>query len=420
MNYKPNPLLYAANEDFYSSFRIDISLRSEIDYAVLSRAVAAAMERYPYFCVRAERDGNSIVLRHNPLPVPVYNDARCAVLGSEECGGHLLTFGCEGRSIYLNASHFIADGMGIDPLLKTVLYLYVSELYGSEGLDAEKILMPTDPISDAEYAYPFPNEPIEIDSIYLPKAAPCGVYQLDPDAFEGGGPYAYHLHIPQKAMMSVANPSDGSPISFLSVMLYRALCRLDEGIDKPIVAHVQHQYRSALRAFATRHSMVSYIPVSLSVRMKERGVTDQNTVVRGQILLGSEVDADFLAVNRMLEAFPDGDEVSLEEKKAAMRKFVDESILNKTFGISYVGKMNWFGLDRYVEDIHAYIGEKSTKNMLLIEVMTVGEDFTLNFMQSGKGERYVKAFVEELCRLDIPVSIVGESGYALSDTRLTV
>ena len=128
--------------------------------------------------------------------------------------------------------------------------------------------------------------------------------------------------------------------------------------------------------------------------------------------------ADVLAVNRILEAFGGGE--SLEEKKQAMRKYVDDSIREKTFGISYVGKMSWYGLDRYVEDIHAYIGEKSTKNMLLIEIMTIGEDFTVNFMQSGKGERYVKAFVEELRAFDIPVSIVCEERYSLSDTRLPV
>lgn len=55
-------------------------------------------------------------------------------------------------------------------------------------------------------------------------------------------------------------------------------------------------------------------------------------------------------------------------------------------GISCVGKMDRCGMDRYVEDLLAYIGEKSTPNMLLIEVMTVRDYFSINFMQSGGGE----------------------------------
>ena len=118
----------------------------------------------------------------------------------------------------------------------------------------------------------------------------------------------------------------------------------------------------------------------------------------------------------MLNAFPKSQDASLEDKKTAMRRYVSDSIEGKTFGISSVGKMDWCGLDRYVEDIHAYIGEKHTENMLLIEVMTIGEDFTVNLMQSGGGRIYVDAFIEQLRLMDIPVSLVGEESYTLCDT----
>lgn len=418
MRYKPNPLLYAASRDFYSSFKLAVTMSSEVDYEVLSRSVAKAMERYPYFCVYPEKDGNRIWLRHNPNPVPVFDGDCCPVLGSDEVFGHLLAFGCEGRRIFLNASHYIADGMGIDPVLKTVLYLYVSELYGDEGLAVERIPMPESPVANEEYDYPFPDKPVETDTQYMQKKVQCGTYELNSAEFDGGGLYAYHLHIPQRDMMKKANPSDGSPVSFLSVMLYRALCLIDGELEKPVVAHVQHQYRAVMRAPQSRHSMVSYIPVSLSAKIKDRDVEAQNTIVRGQVLLGSEVATDVEAVNRLLEALPSGEGASLAEKEESMRRFVEDSIRNKTFGISYVGRMDWCGLDKYVVDIHAYIGEKNTPNMLLIEVMTVGDDFTLNFMQSGKGDRYVKAFAEQLQGFGIPVSFVGESRYTLCDTQI--
>jgi hypothetical protein len=103
-----------------------------------------------------------------------------------------------------------------------------------------------------------------------------------------------------------------------------------------------------------------------------------------------------------------------------MARYAMNSTRGKTFGISYVGKMDWCGLERYVEDLHVYIGEKHTNNMLLLEVMTVGDDFSLTFMQSGKGEYYLGAFIEEVCALDIPVKIVGEERYTLCDTDLSL
>jgi hypothetical protein len=80
--------------------------------------------------------------------------------------------------------------------------------------------------------------------------------------------------------------------------------------------------------------------------------------------------------------------------------------------------MDWCGLDRYIEDIHVYIGEKATPNMLLIEVMTIGEDFSINFMQGGRGRRYLDSFIEQLCGFGIPVRLVGEERYTLCDTKI--
>jgi hypothetical protein len=305
--------------------------------------------------------------------------------------------------------------MCVDPLLKSLLFLYVSECYGVEGLATDRIRMPDSSVCEGEFAYPFPDRPIEVEPVILPKV-PEESYCLDSNAFDNKGLYAYHLHIPQRAMMAKASSSDGSPVSFLSVLLYRALHQLDPNIDKPVVAHVQHQYRSVLRAHMSHHSLVNYIPVVLVPCLSQWDVEKQNTVVRGQVILKGGSDADVMAVNRLIKAFPN--DASFIDKKGAMARYAENSIHGKTFGISYVGKMDWCGLERYVDDLHAYIGEKHTKNMLLIEVMTVGEDFSLTFMQSGRGKKYLNAFIEEIRALDIPVSLIGEERYALCDTNL--
>ncbi|MBQ5886179.1 MAG: hypothetical protein IIW82_00805 [Clostridia bacterium] len=416
MNFKPNPLLYGANEDFFSTFRLAIRMNSPVDYELLARSVEKAMVRYPYFCVYPEREGETLVLRYNKRPLPVFPDDRTVTLGSEDSRGHLISFGCKDKTIFIDASHYLADGMGVDPLLKSLLYIYVSERYGTEGLEVERIRMPDSPVCEGEFAYPFPDRMIEAEELDILPKAPEEAYSLDPDAFDKDGLYAYHLHIPQKAMMAKASSSDGSPVSFISVLLYRALHRLDQNIDKPVVAHVQHQYRSTLQTPMSHHSLVNYIPVVLSPRMSGWDVEKQNTVVRGQVILKGGRDADVVAIRHLIEAFPV--DATLADKKEAMARYAEGSIHGKTFGISYVGKMDWCGLERYVNDLHAYIGEKHTENMLLIEIMTVGEDFSLTFMQSGRGEKYLNAFLQEIRALDIPVSLVGEEKYALCNTCL--
>ena len=416
MKFKPNPLLYGANEDFFSTFRLAIRMKSIVDYELLSRSVERAMVRYPYFCVCPEREGEKLILRYNKRPVPVFCDDRTVTLGSDESRGHLISFGCKDNTIFIDASHYLADGMGVDPLLKTLLYLYVSERYGTEGLETDRIRMPDSPVGEGEFVYPFPDRAMDTEELFLLSKAPEEAYGLDPDAFDKDGLYAYHLHIPQKAMMAKASSSDGSPVSFLSVLLYRAFQRLDQNIDKPVVAHIQHQYRAALKAPMSHHSLVNYIPVVFSPRLSSWDVEKQNTAVRGQVILKGGKEEDIMAVNRLLETFPEG--APFAEKKEAMADYAKNSIRGKTFGISYVGKMDWCGLEQYVDDLHAYIGEKHTKNMLLVEVMTIREDFSLTFMQSGRGEKYLTAFMKESSELGIPVKLVGEERYTLCNNSL--
>ena len=418
MKFKPNPLLYGANEDFLSTFRLAIRMKDTVDYDILSRSVEKAIVRYPYFCVFPEREDENIVLRYNNQPVPVFRDDRTVTLGSEESRGHLISFGCKNNTIFIDCSHYLADGMGVSPLMMSLLYLYVSERYGAEELKAERIRMSDSPICDGEHIYPFPDRAINNEELRILPKEPDEVYDLDPAVFDDKGLYAYHLHIPQNEMMAKASSSDGSPVSFLSVLLYRALHRLDHNIDKPVVAHVQHQYRAVLCTPMSHHSLVNYISVAMAPRLNKWDVEKQNTVVRGQVILKGDKDSDIASINRLIEAFPN--ESSFDDKKGAMAHFAEKSVLGKTFGISYVGKMDWCGLEHYVEDLHAYIGEKHTKNMLLIEVMTVGEDFSLTFMQSGKGEKYLNAFMDEIRSLGISVNLVGEERYNLCNTNLAI
>jgi hypothetical protein len=66
MKFKPNPLLYGANEDFFSTFRLAIRLRDTIDYDLLYHAVEKVMVRYPYFCVLPERKREPCIAPQQP------------------------------------------------------------------------------------------------------------------------------------------------------------------------------------------------------------------------------------------------------------------------------------------------------------------------------------------------------------------
>ena len=153
-------------------------MKESVDYDLISRSVDKVMVRYPYFCVFPEREGENLVLRYNKRPLPVFPDDRTVALGSKESRGHLISFSCKDNTIFIDCSHYIADGMGIDPLMKSLLWLYVSERYGTEGLETKRIRMPDSPICDEEHAYPFPDRVIETEELDMIPETPEEAYGL--------------------------------------------------------------------------------------------------------------------------------------------------------------------------------------------------------------------------------------------------
>ena len=91
MKFKPNPLLYGANKDFFSAFRLAIRMKDAVDYDLLSRSVEKVMVRYPYFCVFPEREEENIVFRPRSqtrklgLPPPLKGRLTYTILSADDC-----------------------------------------------------------------------------------------------------------------------------------------------------------------------------------------------------------------------------------------------------------------------------------------------------------------------------------------------
>ena len=101
-------------------------------------------------------------------------------------------------------------------------------------------------ISEEEYAYPFPKNPIPNEgSISIPQKR-YEPFLFADDLFDGDGSYAYNLQVPQQALMKYAKSNDGSPVSFVCVMMYKALMSLHPDIREDIVFSIPHEYRKVL------------------------------------------------------------------------------------------------------------------------------------------------------------------------------
>ena len=418
MEYRVLPLFYAANERFRNTIRFTLELTEDIDIEALKYAAERVKMRYPYFSVRIRTKEESYVLEENEKPFVISEDGTPKCLNSKESNDHLLAFAFEENRIFIDVSHFIADGNGIAPVTKTLLYYYIEKRYGAGGIDTEGLRLVTDPVQEDEYLYPFPETP-------LPKQEELTVKQKEYDTFffvdtffDAAGPYSYHLLVKQEELMQCSRSNDGSPVSFISVMMFKALMALYPDMEKDILFQVPHEYRKQLGRPLSHDCLARVFTVRLSGKNKSMDIERLNTAVRGQIILGSDPAADIEAINGMVKLGAYMQTLTLEGKKQTMLGAVAGSLAAHTFGISYTGRISWGGMEKYLRNVYPYAGENRFSGRIGVEVFTMGQYFSLCVMQPGRNPAFVNELVKEFGSCGIKCTIEGEERYKLPDFML--
>ncbi len=235
------------------------------------------------------------------------------------------------------------------------------------------------------------------------------------ELFDGKGSYAYNLQVPQKALMQYARSNDGSPVSFVCVMLYRAMLRLYPELQSDIVFSIPHEYRKVLGRPLSHDCLARVLTVRLAAKDRDKPLETLNTAVRGQIILGSDESADIAAINGMLQLNAYMQSLPLEGKKQAMLGLVAGSLAKNTFGVSYTGNISWGGMEQYIRDVHLYAGENDRHQSISLEVFTLGDSFSLCVMQPGRNPAFVQALMQSFADCGIDCALMSEERFHLAD-----
>ncbi len=418
MIYHVIPLFYAANEHFKNPLRFAVELNEDIDPEALHYAVKQVQKRYPYFSVQIEKEGESFVLAENNRPFVITANEKPVCLNSTESNGHLLAFAWKKRTIWVDISHFICDGNGLAPLVKTLVYYYVERRYGNDGINTDSIRLVGDKIEEEEYLYPYPSEPIPNEDALSVKPKERHPFLFADELFDDGGGYAYNLLVKQQEMMKYAKSNDGSPVSFVCVMLYKAIMALYPEMEEDIVFEIPHEYRRALGRPLSHDCLARVLFVELAAKDRNNSVEMLNTSVRGQIILGSDESADIEAINGMVNLNAFLQTLPLEGKKQTMSGIIAGSLKQNTFGVSYTGNISWGGMEKYIRDLHIYAGEHERHHTISVVMFTIGEYFSLCIMQPGKNPAFVQKLIQSFACHGIDCRLMSEERIQLSDFKL--
>lgn len=121
--------------------RYQTTLQDEVDPDLLQAALDEVLARAEYFRQRLVWEKRDAYLEPNDQPCLVCQDSRMREM-PEETNGYLFNVSCEGKVVYFDWHHFLADGRGIAPFLAQVLEGYCNRRYGAAFAGAPLITPP--------------------------------------------------------------------------------------------------------------------------------------------------------------------------------------------------------------------------------------------------------------------------------------
>ena len=415
MSYRVNNLLYAAGGDILNTICTDITFTEPVNGDMLTEAAYRAIERFPYFSIRLERHGEEYVFKHNSKPLPVIKGKTAPTLGTAETDHHLVALSFEGNAIYIHSSHFITDGNGMFPFIRTLVYLYLHALHPDEIFSTDSIALPGSeiPAEEAEDD-PYPSELLPEEPTVTAKL-PEKILRLD-DLYDARADRENHtifkLSIKQKEMMNYISTVDGSPATFITSVMYKAILQLHPESHLPVVCGMQHQFRKALHKPYSHLCHVNIVPMIFPDRLRDRSIETVNTISRGMLILRASDENDIITINEHIRNEKRIKEMTLEEKQRYMRNVLLRGIGENTFEVSYAGRIPWCGTDKYIENFSPYIDLRLSGG-LSIEISAVRDRFDISIMQSTADTRYYDTFCELLTSYGIKYTSGGASHFGI-------
>lgn len=408
-------MLFAGTPRHPNNMGLMAILHEPVDGELLSEVAETLRERFPYFYVRVEISGNDMIAVPNPLPMTVRNTWEPTFLHSKEVNYHMVTFKYEGNAFAIEMSHVISDGSGAIPYFKSVLYLYLSRKTGIQ-FDPAGFRLPGDPISENETGDPFPT--LNLDAVpepfYNKKVTSdyYDIYAVLADKLKKGK--NIFLKIPEAKVMEICQESDGSPNVLLSVLLAKAVRRMDPESDKTVVIGVSVNHKAVLGNYDSYHLLSDVVFLDFPKNRENESLEKMCTIARGQLMLQVQPENSMNYVKTMQSGAEKMDILPLPVK-SAMTDFALDFVARGTACVSYPSIRSYGPLDPYIREIF-YLSEPDVFDVV-IETGCINGSFCLLFSQSFSSEVFFDAFHEELEEAGIPVEIIRKDQCPLSGVR---
>ena len=400
----------AARRNWRALFRVSAQLSEPVDRAVLEKAQARTLARFPGFALRLRKGLFWYYLEHLDGAPPICEDAAnpCVRLDPEKNGGFMFRVRCYRCRIALEVYHVLADGTGGMCFLKTLVAEYLTLKYG--------VTIPRDAeILDCDEA----PKPDETEDAYLKYAGTVARSRSEDDSYRIRGTDTGELvniitgMLDVDAVLARARSLGVTLTEYLTAALILSVngIQMREG-QPPRRRHpVKINVPINLRRFYPTHTMRNfaiYVNPGIDARLGDYSFAEILKAVHHQ--MGAEIDEKQLNAriaanvnaekNRFLRAAP------LFVKNLAMRLTFERVGDRKTSSsLSNLGAVRVPPeMERYVERFDFILGPLS-RNRVVCAALSYKGTLYLNFTRTIRETDTERGFFRFLVRDGLHVRI---------------
>ena len=409
--YEPN--LCMCNPENPNTMGMCVTLTEPVNGEALRTAVERLRERFPYLYVRARVEGNDLIAVPNPLPVTVRNTWAPIPLNSEAANYHMLALKYEGNRLCAEVCHSITDGAGFLPYLKSLLYCYLSDVTG-QRFDPEGFRLPGQPIPEAETGDPFAG--LDLDAAEAPlyqKPPIADYYRFQPSPQGGAGSFHY-LRLPEAEVMRYCKDNDGSPNVLMSVLLAKAIRRMDPDSGKTVTCVVAIDHKAQAGNRQSYRMFVDTATVDMPAEEADCDIMKACTKARGQLMLQAQPENTLFTMKTRKLGYEKMEQMPLQMCVDMVKKAIAQP--RATVSVSYADSRGFGPLDGYIREFYV-LSEPLYVTSIMCEIACVNHGFFLALAQRSVPEAFFEAFLAELDAIGIPCDVLRSEPFHLCGVR---
>ena len=406
-----DPMLCTCSPENPMTMGVTAVLTEDIDGELLKEAALELRERFAYFYVRAKIEDNDIVVVPNPLPMTVRNTWAPIELASKEANYHLAAIKYEGNRICLEMNHALSDGAGVSPFFKSLLFVYLSKKTGV-SFPVQGFRLPGSEAPVSETGDPFAA--VDTDSVQGPfyqKEPTQDFYRLP--SRNGEADHIYFLKLPVSAVMKYCKENDGSPNVLMSVLISRAIRRVDPQSEKTVTVSVAIDHKAMLGNSENYRMFANAYELDFPKKRQLDDIMKLCTMTRGQLMLQAQPENSAWYIKTRKMGFEKMKAMPLQMKLDILPKAASAS--RWTASVSYVNSRSFGPLDPYIKELYNLAEVRSID--VVCEITCINNSFFVALAQCNSSRELFEALLCELEQAGVPFEIMRDEEYHLCGLR---